>query len=73
MVRALVAHGHGLSLLTTRPSRDVSYDGRRLVCKPLSGKVPPQRLVLAASASVPLSPAAEAFVKEAREHLAAAG
>ena len=73
MVRALVAHGHGLSLLTTRPSRDVSYDGRRLVCKPLSGKVPPQRLVLAASASVPLSPAAEAFVQVAREHLAAAG
>ena len=58
---------------TTRPSRDVSYDGRRLVCKPLSGKVPPQRLVLAASASVPLSPAAEAFVQVAREHLAAAG
>ena len=73
MVRALVAHGHGLSLLTTRPSRDVSYDGRRLVCKPLSGKVPPQRLVLAVSASVPLSPAAEAFVQVAREHLAAAG
>lgn len=73
MVRALVAHGHGLSLLTTRPSRDVSYDGRRLVCKPLSGKMPPQRLVLAASASVPLSPAAEAFVQVAREHLAAAG
>ena len=32
-----------------------------------------QRLVLAASASVPLSPAAEAFVQVAREHLAAAG
>ena len=73
MVRSLVAHGHGLSLLTTRPSRDVSYDGQRLVCKPLSAKVPPQRLVLAASAAVPLSPAAEAFVQTAREHLIPAG
>jgi DNA-binding transcriptional LysR family regulator len=70
MVRSLVAHGHGLSLLTTRPSRDVSYDGQRLVCKPLSAKVAPQRLVLAASASMPLSPAAEAFLLIAREHLA---
>lgn len=70
MVRSLVAHGHGLSLLTTRPSRDVSYDGQRLVCKPLSAKVAPQRLVFAASASMPLSPAAEAFLLTAREHLA---
>lgn len=73
MVRSLVAHGHGVSLLTTRPSRDVSYDGRRLVCKPLSGKVPPQRLVLAASAAMPLSPAADAFVQVTREHLGGAG
>lgn len=73
MVRALVAHGHGLSLLTTRPSRDVSYDGRRLVCRPLSGKMAPQRIVLAASAAVPAGPAAEAFIAVAREHFAARG
>lgn len=71
MVRSLVAHGHGVSLLTTRPQRDVSYDGQPLVCRPLSGQVPPQRLVLAASHDAPLSPAAEAFVQVAREHLGA--
>lgn len=47
MVRALVANGLGVSLLTTRPTRDVTYDGKRLVCKDLHGSPPTQSVVLA--------------------------
>ena len=47
MVRAMVAHGLGVSLLTTRPARDVSYDGKRIACRSLRGAVLPQSVVLA--------------------------
>jgi DNA-binding transcriptional LysR family regulator len=47
MVRTLVANGLGVSLLTTRPTRDVTYDGKRLVCKDLHGSLPTQSVVLA--------------------------
>ena len=47
MVRTLVANGLGISLLTTRPARDVTYDGKRLVCKDLHGSLPTQSVALA--------------------------
>ncbi|OWW21648.1 LysR family transcriptional regulator [Noviherbaspirillum denitrificans] len=68
MVRSLVANGHGVSILVTRPSRDYSYDGKRIVCKPLEGNLPPQKIVAAAAAEGRLSPAAEAFIRVARNH-----
>jgi DNA-binding transcriptional LysR family regulator len=58
MVRGMVANGLGYSLLGTRPAHDASYDGRRLVTRPLSGAAAPSRLVLAHRAGQPLSAAA---------------
>ncbi|GAB3626472.1 LysR family transcriptional regulator [Pandoraea terrae] len=66
MARALVANGCGVSILVTRPARDVAYDGRRIVCKPLAGQFSPQRVVLVSARERPLSPAAEAFIDAAR-------
>jgi len=50
MVRALVANGLGASLLTTRPRRDVSYDGKRIACRRLQGPLTPQIVGLAYAA-----------------------
>ncbi len=47
MVRALVANGLGVSLLTTRPARDWSYDGKRLACRRLRGPLTAQSVVMA--------------------------
>ena len=47
MLRSLVANGLGVSLLTTRPARDWSYDGKRLACRRLRGPLVAQSVVLA--------------------------
>ena len=47
MVRSLVANGLGVSLLTTRPVRDWSYDGKRIACRRLRGPLIAQSVVLA--------------------------
>ena len=47
MVRAMVANGLGVSVLTTRPLRDESYDGKRIACRRLRGSLLPQSVVLA--------------------------
>lgn len=47
MVRSLVANGLGVSVLTTRPARDVSYDGRRIACRRLRAPPLPQTMVVA--------------------------
>jgi DNA-binding transcriptional LysR family regulator len=47
MVRALVANGLGVSLLTTRPVRDQAYDGKRIACRRLRGQLALQSVVLA--------------------------
>ena len=47
MVRSLVANGLGVSLLTTRPVRDWSYDGKRLACRRLRGPLAAQSVVMA--------------------------
>ena len=41
MVRILVANGLGVSLLTTRLARDISYDGKRIACRDLHGTLQP--------------------------------
>lgn len=68
MIRSLVANGHGVSILITRPSRDYSYDGKRLVCKPLSGNFPPQKIALASSRERKMSATGEAFLRITRGH-----
>ncbi len=47
MLRSLVANGLGVSLLTTRPVRDWSYDGKRIACRRLRGPLAAQSVVLA--------------------------
>jgi flavin reductase (DIM6/NTAB) family NADH-FMN oxidoreductase RutF len=48
MVRGLVGHGLGYSLLATKPANNMTYDGRALVARPLTSAVKNSRLVLAA-------------------------
>lgn len=69
-VRGMVAHGLGVSILVTRPSGDVSYDGLPLVCRPISDRLPPQRLVLGWSERVSPTPLVEAFVAVAKAYFA---
>lgn len=73
MVRALVANGHGVSILVTRPAGDLAYDGRPVACRPLRDAPKPQKIVLASAADLPLSAIAQAFLDLARVYLAAQG
>jgi DNA-binding transcriptional LysR family regulator len=73
MVRALVAHGHGVSILVTRPAGDVSYDGTPVLCRPMDASIAPQRVVIAAANAQKPSRATEAFVALMREIFNEAG
>lgn len=66
MVRGLVGHGLGYSILATKPANNMSYDGRALVARPLSMAVANSRLVLATLAARPMSGAAQAFAGHCR-------
>jgi flavin reductase (DIM6/NTAB) family NADH-FMN oxidoreductase RutF/enamine deaminase RidA (YjgF/YER057c/UK114 family) len=64
MVRGLVGHGLGYSLLATKPANNMSYDGRALVARPLANPVANSRLVLARLEGRPLSAAAAVFAEQ---------
>lgn len=66
MLRSMVANGHGISILVTRPSHDYSYDGKKLICTPLEGAFSPQKIVLASSGEHRLSFAGRAFLQTAQ-------
>lgn len=66
MVRGLVGHGLGYSLLATKPANNMSYDGRALVARPLTDTVRSSRLVLATLAGRSLSVVAQEFVGHCR-------
>ncbi len=66
MVRGLVGHGLGFSLLATKPANSMSYDGRALVARPLATAVANSRLVLAHRADRTLSANAQAFAGHCR-------
>jgi flavin reductase (DIM6/NTAB) family NADH-FMN oxidoreductase RutF len=66
MVRGLVGHGLGYSLLATKPANNMSYDGRALVARPLSGTVQNSRLVLATLRGRPMSAMALEFAEHCR-------
>jgi flavin reductase (DIM6/NTAB) family NADH-FMN oxidoreductase RutF len=66
MVRGLVGHGLGYSLLATKPANSMSYDGRALVARPLSAHVATSRLVLAHLADRPMDAGALAFAGHCR-------
>ncbi len=51
-VRSLVAKGYGYSILNQRPRHDFTYDGRRVVTRPIADEVPGLPLVVATLRSV---------------------
>ena len=66
MVRGMVAHGLGFSLLATKPAASLSYDGKPLITRPLAntlaGPPPKSHLVLCARAGAQHSPQTQAFL-----------
>ena len=63
MVRGLVGHGHGYSILNQRRKPDVTYDGQKLIMRELTGHPPSLDLVIARVSETRISPRAEAFEK----------
>ncbi len=63
MVRGMVANGHGVAVLVTRPLNSVSADGRRVACRPLIDEVPAERIAIAMPSRFSPTPAARAFVQ----------
>jgi flavin reductase (DIM6/NTAB) family NADH-FMN oxidoreductase RutF/DNA-binding transcriptional LysR family regulator len=66
MVRGLVGHGLGYSILATKPANNMSYDGRALVTRPLCDSVKSSRLVLVTLGRRNLSPLAREFIAHCR-------
>ena len=66
MVRGLVGHGLGYSLLATKPANNMTYDGRALVARPLSAAVKNSRLVIAVLDGRSLSGLAVEFAEHCR-------
>jgi DNA-binding transcriptional LysR family regulator len=66
MVRGFVGHGLGYSLLATKPANNMSYDGRALVARPLTGAVKNSRLVLATLSGRSMSALAMEFAEHCR-------
>ena len=52
LVRGLVGQGLGYSILSTRPRSDRTYDGRRIVVRPLSDGGPQTQIMLVSLASL---------------------
>lgn len=69
MVRAMVGHGMGYALLATKPASAMSYDGKALVTRPLSGARKASAIVLAHRTGRDLSPAARRFAEVCRARL----
>jgi flavin reductase (DIM6/NTAB) family NADH-FMN oxidoreductase RutF len=66
MVRGLVGHGLGYSLLATKPANNMTYDGRALVARPLASEVKNSALVIAALRGRALSAMAVEFIDHCR-------
>ena len=59
--RSMVANGLGIAVAYTRPKSDQAYDGHKLAIRPISDKVPAQRILLAWARGEVLTPAASAL------------
>lgn len=67
MLRGLVGHGLGFSLLATRPAADQTYDGKPIITRELSEPSQPSRLVVASRAGQPTTTAGDVFLSLCRE------
>ncbi len=65
-VRALVASGHGFSLLNQQPASGMTYDGRHVVSLPIADTQPDIAVVLATVRGVSPTPRARAFIDRCR-------
>jgi len=72
MVRGMVANGLGVSLLTTRPAHDRTYDGRRLASRPIREMVVPQKLIAAYPSAHPPTRTVTAFLGCLRQYFQSA-
>ena len=70
MVRGMVAHGLGYTLLVTKPAASMSYDGLPLLALPLAGQHAPSHIVLAWRRGHDLSSAGARFAQKCREKFA---
>lgn len=70
MVRGMVGHGLGYSLLATKPASSMTYDGKALVARPLNTSVAPSRMVLARRQGSSWSQPGEEFALCCRKHFA---
>ncbi len=68
VVRGLVGHGLGYSVLATRPASPLTYDGRKLVARPLVSDIEPSHVVLAGRTGRRHSPLALEFARHCREY-----
>lgn len=66
MVRGMVGHGLGYTILVTKPASTLTYDGRALTTRPLVDPVTPRHLALSYRNDRPLRPVAEAFAATCR-------
>ncbi len=70
MVRGLVGHGFGYSLLSTRPASDMTYDGRELATRPLIDEVAGSPVVLVRRRHDQLESRADEFARQCRKYFA---
>jgi DNA-binding transcriptional LysR family regulator len=70
MLRGLVANGHGVSLMHSRPASEQALDGKRLAYRRLAEPVRPERLGLARLARLRPTGMAEAFAATCAGHFA---
>ena len=68
LVRGLVGRGLGFSILVTRPSGDITYDGQKLVVRPLTHSVEPSTVTLCRLQAVRPGKIGGAFTQVASEY-----
>ncbi len=62
-VRAMVANGHGWSVLNQRPASNGTYDGAEVVTLEIKDRLEPLEIVLASMRGVRLTRRAQAFIR----------
>ncbi|GAB5435744.1 LysR substrate-binding domain-containing protein [Falsiruegeria mediterranea] len=67
MVRSMVGHGLGYTVLATKPASSMTYDGKALITRPYDSGQGPIRIVVGVRKGVPLTPAAERFLLFCRD------
>lgn len=71
MVLGLVANGHGISVLVTRPAGNLAYDGKKIARLPIAHTRVRQRVILARPETAALTAPARALAQCIRAELAA--